>query len=128
MEASLTQKQAQMWLLIDAVQKLGVPGDIAFDIILDLSDLPQKEELKRRWQEKQESQAKAAQADLQMKLQLEEIKNQNSNISISFKDLPPAAQRAVLAQRGVVSQEVADRALQMWIENSFPDLAAEKQQ
>lgn len=125
-EASLTQKQAQMWLLIDAVQKLGVPGDIAFDIILDLSDLPQKEELKKRWQERQESQAKAAQEDMQMKLQLEEVKNQNANIS--FKDAPPVIQLAMAAKQGFVPQEVADHAMQVWIENSFPDLAAQKAQ
>ncbi len=43
-EASTTQRQAQMWNLMDAVSKLGVPGDIVFDIILDLSDIPSKEE------------------------------------------------------------------------------------
>lgn len=125
-EATTTQRQSQLWLLVDAISKLGIPGDIAFDMILDLSDLPQKEELKRRWQERQESQAKAAQEDMQMKLQIEQMKNQNSNIS--FKDAPPVLQIAMAAKAGFIPQEVADRAVQNWIENDFPDLSAEKQQ
>ena len=113
-EASLTQKQAQLWLLMDSISKFGIPGDIAFDIILDLMDLPQKEELKRRWQERQESQAKAAQEDMQMKLQLEKIKNQNANIS--FKDILTAV------QSGFISAELANSVMQMWIQNQFPQL------
>ena len=113
-EASLTQKQAQLWLLMDSISKFGIPGDIAFDIVLNLMDLPQKEELKRRWQERQESQAKAAQEDMQMKLQLEKIKNQNANIS--FKDILTAA------QSGFISAELANSVMKMWIQNQFPQL------
>ena len=75
--ASVTHRQAQLWTLIDGVSKLGVPGDMVFDIMLDLSDMPNKEELKHRWQQRQESQAKAAQEQLQMQIQLEEIKNRD---------------------------------------------------
>ena len=119
-EASLTQKQAQLWLLMDSISKLGIPGDLAFDIILDLMDIPQKEELKRRWQERQESQAKAAQEDSQMKLRLEQIKNQNSNIS--FKDILTAA------QSGFISAELANSVMQMWIQNQFPQLQQMQQE
>ena len=116
----MTQKQAQLWLLMDSISKLGIPGDIAFDIILDRMDLPQKEELKKRWQERQESQAKAAQEDSQMKLQLEQIKNQNSNIS--FKDILTAA------QSGFISAELASSVMQMWIQNQFPQLQQMQQE
>ena len=75
--ASVTHRQAQLWTLIDGVSKLGVPGDMVFDIMLDLSDMPNKEEIKQRWQQRQESQAKAAQEQLQMQIQLEEIKNRD---------------------------------------------------
>ncbi|MDY5662027.1 MAG: hypothetical protein SPG07_05385, partial [Coriobacteriales bacterium] len=37
-QASTTQRQAQMWGLVDACKNLGVPGDMIFDIIIDLSD------------------------------------------------------------------------------------------
>ena len=116
-----------MWLLIDAISKLGVPGDLAFDMILDLSDLPQKEELKRRYQARQESQAKAAQEEMQMKMQLEEIKNQNSHQSISFKDAPPAIQLAMAAQQGLAPPELAQHAMQLWIQQVFPDFAIQQE-
>lgn len=88
-------------------------------------DLPQKEELKRRWQERQESQAKAASEDIQMKMQLEEIKNQNSNIS--FKDAPPEIQYAMAAKQGLVPKEVADYVMQLAIQAQFPELAQQQQ-
>ena len=126
-ESSITQKQAKAWLILDAVAQLNLPPNIATDLVLDNLDVPKRAELKERLKQQQESQAKAAQEELQMKLQLEEIKNQNSNISISFKDLPPAAQIAVLAKRDVVPQEMADNAMQMWIQQSFPQVAEQQQ-
>jgi len=126
-ESSITQKQAKAWLILDAVAQLNLPPNIATDLVLDNLDVPKRAELKERLKQQQESQAKAAQEELQMKIQLEEIKNQNSNISISFKDLPPAAQIAVLAKRGVVPQEMADNAMQMWIQQSFPQVAEQQQ-
>ena len=121
-ESSITQKQNKAWLILDAVAQLSLPPSIAVDLVLDYLDIPKKEEIKERLKQQQESQSKAAQEELQLKIQLEEIKNQNSNISISFKDLPPAAQIAVLAKRGVVPQEMADNAMQMWIQQSFPQV------
>ena len=41
-QASASQRQAQMYSLIDAVKTLGVPGDAVFDLILDLSDIHNK--------------------------------------------------------------------------------------
>ena len=126
-ESSITQKQNKAWLILDAVAQLSLPPSIAVDLVLDNLDIPKKEEIKARLKEQQESQSKSAQEELQMKIQLEEIKNQNSNISIQFKDLPTAAQIAVLAQRGVVPQEMADNAMQMWIQQSFPQVVQQQQ-
>ena len=126
-EDSTTQRQAQMWALVDAVSRLGVPGDLVFDIILDLSDIPQKEEIKQRWQQRQESQAKAAQDEMQMKLQLEEIKNQDSRQIINFRDAPPPLQLAMMAKAGYIDPQVVERVLQKWIQATFPQEAAELQ-
>ena len=126
-EASTTQRQAQMLTLVDAVSRLGVPGDLVFDIILDLSDVPHKEEIKQRWQQRQESQAKAAQDEMQMKLQLEEIRNQDSRQVINFKDAPPPIQLAMAAKAGYIDSGVVERVLQNWIQATFPQEAAEQQ-
>lgn len=126
-EASTTQRQAQMFTLVDAVSRLGVPGDLVFDIILDLSDVPHKEEIKQRWQERQESQAKAAQEEMQMKLQLEEIKNQDSRQVINFRDAPPPIQLAMAAKAGYIDAQIVERVLQNWIAATFPQEVAEQQ-
>ena len=86
-EASTTQRQAQLWNLVDAIGKLGVPGDLVFDIVVDLSDIPNKEEVKQRWTQRQEQQAQAAQQQAQAQMELERIKNENLNQTISFKKL-----------------------------------------
>ena len=49
-EASTTQRQAQMWSLIDSVSKLNVPADIVFPYIIDMSDLPNKNDIKMAYQ------------------------------------------------------------------------------
>lgn len=126
-EASTTQRQAQMLSLVDAVSRLGVPGDLVFDIILDLSDVPHKEEIKQRWQQRQESQAKAAQDEMQMKLQLEEIRNQDSRQVINFRDAPPPIQLAMAAKAGYIDSGIVERVLQNWIQATFPQEAAEQQ-
>lgn len=126
-EASTTQRQAQMLSLVDAVSRLGVPGDLVFDIILDLSDVPHKEEIKQRWQQRQESQAKAAQDEMQMKLQLEEIRNQDSRQVINFRDAPPPIQLAMAAKAGYIDSAIVERVLQNWIQATFPQEAAEQQ-
>lgn len=125
-QASITQREAQMFALLDAVQRLGVPGDIVFDIVLELSDLLDKEEIKRRWQQRQESQAKAAQEEIQMKLQLEEIKNQDSRLQISFKDAPFPIQMAMAAKAGLISESVAKYAVDQMIAQIYPQFAQQQ--
>ena len=123
-EASTTQRQAQMWSLVDAVSKLQVPGDLVFDIILDLSDLPNKEDIKQRWQQRQEAQAQQAQAQMQ----LEMIKNQNMNQSIAFKDAPLPIQFAMAAKQGLIDPQIAQYAVNLMVQQMFPQLAMQMQQ
>ena len=125
--ASTTHRQAQLWTLIDGVSKLGVPGDLVFDIILDLSDIPSKEEIKQRWRQRQESQAKAAQEQMQQQLQLEEIKNRDFRQTIAFKDAPLPIQMAMAAKAGYISPEIADYFIKAMIQQLAPDLAAQMQ-
>lgn len=122
-QASTTQRQAQMWGLVDAVKNLGVPGDLVFDIILDLSDLPNKEDIKQRWQQRQQQQAQAQQQQSQAQLQLEMLKMQNMNQSISFKDAPLPIQFAMAAKQGLIDPQIAQYAVNMMVEKMFPQLA-----
>jgi hypothetical protein len=122
--ASTTQRQAQMWGLVDAVSQTGIPGDMVFDIIIDLSDLPNKEEIKQRWQERQQAQAQQS----QQQMQLEMIKNQNMNQSIAFKDAPPFIQLAMAAKQGLIDPSLAQYAIQQATAQMFPQLAVQQAQ
>ena len=126
--ASVTHRQAQLWTLIDGISKLGVPGDLVFEMILDLSELPGKEEIKQRWRQRQESQAKAAQEQMQTQLQLEEIKNRDFRQTIAFKDAPLPIQMAMAAKAGYVSQEIADYYIRAMIWQTAPELAQRLQE
>lgn len=118
-QASTTQRQAQLWGLVDAVQKLQIPGDIVFDIILDLSDIPNREDVKQRWMERQQQ---AAQVQ-QQQIELERIKNENLHQSISFKDAPLPIQFAMAAKQGLIDPQIAQYAVNMMVEQMFPQLA-----
>lgn len=118
-EASTTQRQAQLWGLVDSVSKLGIPGDMVFDTIIELSDLPNKQELKQRWQERQQSQAQQAQAQME----LERIKNENLRQDINFRDAPIPIQMAMAAKQGLIDQQVADYFIKTMLEQMAPELA-----
>lgn len=126
--ASATQRQAQMWELLEAVQKLGLPGDLVFDIILDLSDLPSKEEIKKRWAERQQQQGQAQQAQLQAQKELEMIKNINQNQSIAFKDAPLPIQLAMAARQGLIDPQIAQYAIDNAVAQMYPLLAQQMAQ
>lgn len=126
-QASTTQRQAQLWSLVDSVKTLGIPGDLLFDVIIDLSDLPNKEEIKQRIQQRQEAQAQQAQAQQQQQLQLELIKNQSQSQSISFKDAPLPIQLAMAAKQGLVDPQIAQHAVDMMVKQMFPQLAQQMQ-
>lgn len=109
-----TQRTAQFWSLVDACQQLGIPGDLAFDILLDISDIAQKDELKQRWLQRmeeqkqaQQAQAQAQQAQFQAQLELEREKKLSK--SIAYKDLPLPMQLELAAKAGIFPQEAADR-------------------
>lgn len=127
-QASATQRSAQMWSLVDAVSKLGVPGDLVFDIIIDLSDIPNKDDIKERWQQRQQQQAQQAQQQAQQQLELEKIKKQSMTNSISFKDAPLPIQLAMSAKAGLIPQQVADYVLQQYARQYFPELIQQQQQ
>lgn len=127
-QASTTQRQAQLWSLIDGVRNLGIPGDLLFDIILDLSDLPNKEEIKQRWQERQQAQAQASQQQMEQQMQLEMIKNQNQSQSISFKDAPLPLQFAMAAKQGLIDPQIAQYSVDMMVKQMFPQLAQQMAQ
>jgi hypothetical protein len=92
-----------------------------FDSIIDLSDLPNKEQIKQSWQARQQ----AAQQAEQAKLQLEMIKQQDHNLNqnISFKDAPLPIQLSMAARQGLVPPEIAQYAVQLWTQQMFPGLA-----
>ena len=131
-EASTTQRQAQMWSLVDAVSRLGVPGDLVFDLIIDLSDIPHKEEVKQRYAERLAEQQQQAQAQndlqtqqLQATLQLAQIQATRQSQSISFKDAPLPLQFAMAAQQGLIDPQVGQYAVDLMVEQLFPQLAAQ---
>ena len=101
---------------------------MVFDIILDLSDIPSKEEIKQRWRQRQDSQAKAAQEQMQQQLQLEEIKNRDFRQTIAFKDAPLPIQMAMAAKAGYIDPQIADYFVKAMVQQIAPDLAVQMQQ
>lgn len=126
--ATTTQRQAQMWGLVDAVSKLGVPGDMVFDIVMELSDLPNKEEIKMRWQQRMQQQAQAQQQAAQHELDLEEVKNRDFRQQIAYKDAPLPIQIAMAAKAGYVDPMVSQYVMDLWIQQQFPQVAQAMQQ
>ena len=126
-EASITHRQAQLFTLLDAASRLGISGDLIFDIVIDLSEIPHKEEIKQRWQQRQESQAKAAQEQQQFRLELEEIRNRDSRLQISFKDAPLAIQMAMAAKAGLIDPQIAKYAVDQMINQMYPQFAEQQQ-
>lgn len=112
--ATATQRTAQFWSLVDACSKLGIQGNLVLDILLDLSDVPEKEEIKRRLKEQEQQQAQAQQAQAQAMLELEREKKLSK--SIAYKDLQLPLQLQLAAKAGIFPQEYADKFMQWSIE------------
>lgn len=108
--ATATQRTAQFWSLIDAAGKLGLQGPMILDILIDLSDIPQKEEIKRRLQQQQEQQAQAQQQQMQMQLEIE--KQKKLSRSMAYKDLQLPLQLQLAAEAGIFPKEYADAFMQ----------------
>lgn len=113
--ATATQRTTQFYTLVDAVAKLGIPGDLVFDILLDLSDVAQKEEIKKRYMDRQQQAAQAAQA--QKDAEIEAMRQYKLSKSMSFKDLPLELKLQMAAQAGLFPKEIADQVLQFSIQN-----------
>lgn len=112
--ATATQRTTQFYTLVDASSKLGIPGDLIFDILLDLSDVAQKEEIKKRYLERQQSSAKAAQE--QQQAEIEAMRQYKLSKSMAFKDLPVEMQLQMAAQAGMFPKDVADQFMQFMIQ------------
>jgi hypothetical protein len=104
--ATATQRTAQFWSLVDACGKLGIQGNMVLDILLDLSDIPQKEEIKQRMQQQQQQQAQAQQQQMQMQIELEREKKLSR--SIAYKDLQLPLQLQLASKAGIFPNEYAD--------------------
>ena len=126
-EASTTQRRAQLWTLVDAGSKLGIPGQLLVDAVLDLADIPKRDKIVAKYQQMQQEQAQAQQAERDLKLKIEEIKNQDSRQIITFKDAPLPIQMAMAAKAGIVPQEFANELMRVMIEQMTPQLAKQMQ-
>ncbi len=126
--ASATQRQAQMWSLIDAISKLQIPADLIFDTIIDLSDLPKKNDIKARWQQRQQQQQEQAQQQWQSQLELERVKNADFRMQIAFKDAPLPIQMAMAAKAELIDPQIADYFIKVMVQQTAPQLAQQLQQ
>ena len=115
-----------MWALVDAVKNVGVPGDMVFDLIIELSDLPNKTEIKQRWQQRLEAQQQQQQAQLQLEMLKQQDRRLNQNIS--FKDAPLPIQLAMAAQQGLIDPQIPQYVIQLYIQQMFPQLAQQMAQ
>lgn len=128
--ATSTQRTAQFWSLVDACGKLGIQGSMIMDILIDLSDIPQRQEIKRRLQAQQEQQAQAQQQQMQAQMEFE--KQKRLSRSIAYKDLQLPLQLQLAAQAGILPQQYADQFLQWSIQQmaqgmNLPDVATMQQ-
>ena len=126
-ESSTTQRQAQMWSLVDAASKLSIPHELIFETLIDLSDLPKKSDIKVRWQQQQQQQQQAVQAQQQHELELERMKNADFRMQIAFKDAPLPIQFAMAAQAGLIDRSIADHFIQIMLQQMAPQLAQQMQ-
>lgn len=111
--ATATQRTAQFWSLVDACGQLGLQGPDIMEILIDLSDIAQKDEIKEKLKARQEQE----QAQQQMLQQLEQQKFQAQlelerekklSKSIAYKDLQLPLQLQLAAKAGIFPQEYAD--------------------
>ena len=126
-ESSTTQRQAQMWSLVDAASKLSIPHEMIFETLIDLSDLPKKNDIKMRWQQQQQQQQEQAQQQWQAQLELERVKNADFRMQIAFKDAPLPIQFAMAAQAGLIDRSIADHFIQIMLQQMAPQLAQQMQ-
>lgn len=108
---SVSQRQGQFWALTDAVSKLGLPANIVFDKLIELSDIPDKQEIIQRLQAYQE-QASAPKET-----------NVRKTISVNLDDVIELQEAAA---KGIVPIEIAQGILMKYAEQL--GIAAPQQQ
>ena len=96
---SVSQRQGQFWALVDAFSKLGLPANLIFDKLIELSDIPDKQEIIQRLQAQQQ-QANAPQEP-----------NVRRTMSINLDDVIKLQQAAA---QGLVPVEIAQQILQQY--------------
>ena len=111
--STATQRTAQFWSLVDACGSLGIQGNMVLDILLDLSDVAQKDEIKERLRKQEEQQAQAQQQAMQMEqakfqAQMELEREKKLSKSIAYKDLQLPMQLELAAAAGIFPKEYAD--------------------
>ena len=111
--STATQRTAQFWSLVDACGSLGIQGNMVLDILLDLSDIAQKDEIKDRLRQQEEQQAQAQQQAQQMEqlrfqAQMELEREKKLSKSIAYKDLQLPMQLQLAAAAGIFPKEYAD--------------------
>lgn len=126
-ESSTTQRRAQALMFTDAASKLGLPPQIAMRPLLELYDIPKRDEILAQYQQMQQQQAQAQQQEMQAKIQIEQIKNQDSRQIITYKDSPIPIQLAMAAHAGLIDPAIAQYAMQIWIQQMFPQFAQQQQ-
>ena len=127
-ESSATQRRAQALVFTDAASKLGLPPQITMQPMLELYDIPKRDQMIAQYQQMLQEQAQAQQAERDLKLRIEEIKNQDSRQVITFKDAPFPIQMAMAAKAGIVPQEFSNELMKKMIEQFTPQLAMQMQQ
>ena len=96
---SVSQRQGQFWALVDAISKLGLPANLIFDKLIELSDIPDKQEIIQRLQAQQQ-QANTPQEP-----------NVRRTMSINLDDVIKLQQAAA---QGLVPVEIAQQILQQY--------------
>lgn len=117
-----------MWSLVDSVSKLGIPGDLIFDTIIDLSDLPKKNDIKMKFQQQQQQQQEQARQQWQAQLELERVKNADFRMQIAFKDAPLPIQFAMAAKAELIDPQIANYFVNVMVQQLAPQLAQQLQQ
>lgn len=119
--STATQRTAQFWSLVDACGQLGIQGNMVLDILLDLSDVAQKDEIKDRLRKQEEQQAQAQQQAIQMEqqrfqAQMELEREKKLSKSIAYKDLQLPLQLQLAAAANIFPKQYADAFLEWTVQ------------
>lgn len=94
--STATTRISQFWNMVDAVSKLQIPGDLVFDLLIDMSDIPEKETIKQRWLERQQQAQAMQQAQLQQQAQQQQAKAQQQAQATAVQEQRRMAQAGAI--------------------------------